>query len=264
MKVSKVSNKNILVPCSLGNFNYQIDPYVGCEHNCYYCYALNQAQSDWSKEIYIYEDIIAQLDKELEKISPQKIYLGCYTDPYQPCESEYLQTRRVLELLLEKGFTVSILTKSDLVTRDKDILKKMDDANVSVSIAFVDNDMRKLFEESTIDTEQRVSALMQLKEAGVRVSSLICPVIPYINEIEPLIEMVKNEIQTLWVYGLSIDNKESKNWNNIERILNDNFFGKKSKIEKAIFNKDDLFWTQLRNNLLTIERKCKIELQLHF
>ena len=65
--------------------------------------------------------------------------MGYHTDPYQPCEAEYQQTRKVLELLFEKGFSASILTKSDLVVRDVDILAEMKDAAVNVSVAFNDN-----------------------------------------------------------------------------------------------------------------------------
>ena len=88
MKVSTCSYRPILVPCGLEKFDYQVDPYVGCGHNCHYCYVLNQAETDWTKEIYVYNDIIGQLSGELEKISPQKIYMGYHTDPYQQIETE--------------------------------------------------------------------------------------------------------------------------------------------------------------------------------
>ena len=93
MKITTCSRRPILVSCRLKKPENQIDPYVGCAHNCHYCYALNQAETDWTKEIRTYRDINSQLSGELEKISPQKIYMGYYTDPYQPCEIEYRQTR---------------------------------------------------------------------------------------------------------------------------------------------------------------------------
>ena len=73
------------------------------------------AQTDWSKEIKTYKKIVEQLSEEIDKIPPQTIYMGYHNDPYQPCEAEYHQTRKVLELFLKKGFSASILTKSDLV-----------------------------------------------------------------------------------------------------------------------------------------------------
>ncbi|MCP4577402.1 MAG: radical SAM protein, partial [Deltaproteobacteria bacterium] len=117
MNIKPCDNRPALNPCTLKDRNYQVDPYIGCEHYCYYCYALNQAETDWSKEVLIHKDITSQLESELAGIPPQLIYMGWETDPYQPCEAECRQTRQVLELLLEKGFSASILTKSDLVLR---------------------------------------------------------------------------------------------------------------------------------------------------
>jgi DNA repair photolyase len=76
MKVSVCSSRPILSPCGLKGIEYQVDPYIGCEHYCYYCYALPQAETDWSKEILIYDDIVDQLSKELDTIPPQTIYIG--------------------------------------------------------------------------------------------------------------------------------------------------------------------------------------------
>lgn len=263
MKVSACSYRPILVPCGLKNLDYQVDPYVGCEHCCYYCYVLNQAETDWTKEICIYTDITSQLSGELEKISPQKIYMGYYTDPYQPCEDEYRQTRKVLELFLEKGFSVSILTKSDLVVRDMDILQEMDQASVSVSVAFNDNQVRQQFEANTIDTEARIGALHKLREAGIKTSALICPLIPYITDETPLIDMLAPHTDVIWIYGLSIQERSDLNWQNIEVILKDHFPDLKEQVEEVIFSKNHPFWIQLKQNLLDIQNDRQLNLSIH-
>ena len=157
LKVSVCTNGPILSPCGLKDLDYQVDPYVGCEHYCYYCYVLAQAETDWSKEILIHNDIVDQLSEDIDKVSPQTIYMGYHTDPYQPREVEYRQTRKVLELFLKNGFSASILTKSDLVIRDIDILKEMNDAAVSVSAAFNDNSTRRLFAELEISKCRLIS-----------------------------------------------------------------------------------------------------------
>ena len=167
--------------------------------------------------------IAGQLNRELEKISPQTIYMGYYTDPYQPCETEYRQTRKVLELFLEKGFSVSILTKSDLVVRDTDVLQEMDHASVSVSVAFNDNRIRQQFEADTIDTEARIRALRKLREAGVKTSALICPVIPYITDVTPLIDKLALYTDAIWIYSLSIEKGLDRNCQNVQGILKTNF-----------------------------------------
>ena len=86
MKVSKCSLRKILNPCILEAHNYQVDPYIGCEHFCFYCYSLNKAETDWKKEILIHEDITGQLSLEMNSLEPQSIYMGMNSDPYQPSE----------------------------------------------------------------------------------------------------------------------------------------------------------------------------------
>ena len=263
MQVSTCSRQSILVPCDLKNLDYQIDPYVGCEHYCYYCYVLNQAETDWTKEIRLFKDITGQLKGELKKISPQKIYMGYYTDPYQPCEAEYGQTREVLKLLLEKGFSASILTKSDLVVRDMDLLKEMDDASVSVSVAFNDNDTRRQFEANTIDTEERIAALRKLREAGIKTSALICPVIPHITDVIPLIDMLDPYTDVIWIYGLSMNARSDPNWQNVQDILSTHFPKLKEPIEAAIFSKDHPYWAELRQSLNDLQKDRQLNLNIH-
>lgn len=263
MKVTECSQRPILVPCDLENFEYQIDPYIGCEHFCRYCYVLNRAETDWTKEIQIYNDITSQLESELEDIEPQKIYLGYYTDPYQPCEKEQHQTRKVLSLLADKGFSASILTKSDLVTRDIDILSRMKDASISVSVAFSDNKIRQLFEVNTIDTEDRIKALRKIQKAGINTTALLCPVIPYITDVIPLVETLSSCTSLIWIYGLSILDKSDGNWKNVESILAKNFADISSKVEMAVFDKEHEYWKELRRELADIQTQKQYNLSIH-
>ena len=263
MKVSACTSRPILSPCGLKDIDYQVDTYVGCEHYCYYCYALPQAETDWSKEILIHNDIIDQLSNELDKIPPQTIFMGYHTDPYQPCEMEYRQTRKVLELFLKNGFSASILTKSDLVVRDIEILKEMNDAAISVSAAFNDNQTRRLFEANTIDTERRIEALNKLKEAGVRTGALLCPVIPYITDAVQMIDKLEPYADVIWIYGLSINDRSGQNWLNFEEILSSHFPDLIEQIEPVIFSKDHSYWAELRKSLEMLKKDRKLNLNIH-
>ena len=263
MKVSVCSSRPILSSCGLKGIDYQVDTYVGCEHYCYYCYALPQAETDWSKEILIHNDIDNQLGKELDKIPSQTIYMGYHTDPYQPCEAEYLQTRKVLELFFKNGFSASILTKSDLVVRDIEILTKMNNAAISVSVAFNDNQTRRLFEANTIDTEKRIEALRKLKEIGVRTGALVCPVIPYITDAIELIDMLAPCTDTIWIYGLSINDRLGQNWLKIQRILRSQFSDLVEQIEPVIFSREHIYWSQLREDLAALKNDRQLNLNIH-
>jgi DNA repair photolyase len=263
MKISICTKRQILSPCGLKDFDYQVDAYVGCEHYCHYCYVLAQAETDWSKEILIHNDIVDQLSEEIESIPSQTIYLGYHTDPYQPCEAEYQQTRKVLELLLNRGFSASILTKSDLVVRDIDILKEMKDSAVSVSVAFNDNHTRRLFEANTIDTEKRIEALHQLKDAGVRTGALLCPVIPYITDAFQLIDLLEPYTDVIWIFGISINHRLDSNWLTIQKILNRHFPDLLAQVEAAIFSKDHIYWAQLRDELVRLKNDRQLNLNIH-
>lgn len=263
MNISTCTDRPILLPCGLKHFEYQVDPYIGCEHYCYYCYALALAETDWRKEIRVHRDLVGQLSKEIDGLSPQTIYMGYHTDPYQPCEAEYRQTRNVLTLFQERGFSASILTKSDLVTRDIDILKKMKNAAVSVSVAFTDNRTRKLFEANTMDTGNRIEALRQLKAAGIRTGALVCPVIPGITDAVRLVDMLEPWTDEVWVYGLSISDPEEQNWITVREILNRHFPELAATIESAILNKDHTFWAQLGEQLHALKKDRHVNLNIH-
>lgn len=263
MRIQACSNRPIMEPCTLENHNYQVDPYIGCAHHCYYCYALSQAETDWNEEILFHEDICSRLQMELSEIPPQSIYMGWRTDPYQPCEAECRQTRSVLELLYERGLTVSILTKSDLFLRDADILKEMIGAGVSISAAFNDNNVRRLFEANTIDTEDRIRALAKVKSMGIRTAALICPVMPFITDAVSLVEELAPHTDVIWIYGLSMQNASDQNWQNVNAILDQHFAGLKNKIEEVVFTKAHPYWSRLREDLQAMAMDRGLKLNIH-
>jgi DNA repair photolyase len=223
---------------------------------------LNQAETDWTREIQMHDDIAGQLGAELENISPQIIYMGYYTDPYQPCEAEYQQTRKVLAVLLERGFSASILTKSNMIVRDMDLLQKMAHAHVSVSVAFNDNHIRQLFEANTVDTEVRIGALAKLRQAGIHTGALICPVIPYITDVFTLLELLVPHTDVIWIYGLSIQERSEQSWQNVHNILDEHFPDLKERIESVIFAKDHPYWNELRQQLEKIESDRQLDLRI--
>lgn len=263
MKISPCSDRPVLVPCDLKDFEHQIDPYIGCEHNGHYCYVLDQAETDWTKEVLVYRDIAGQLAIELESLKPQSIYLGYHSDPYQPCEADRLQTRTVLEILLERGISASLLTKSDLVLRDADLLREMPRANVSVSVAFTDDIVRRRFEGCTIETQRRIDVLRDLKEAGIRTSAMICPVIPYITDVLALIDGLAPHTDVIRVYGLSVQGTQPRYWSNVQDVLSRYYSELKGDIEAAVFAGGHPYWVDLRERLEDVKVSQGLDLRIH-
>jgi len=259
MKVTTLSNRRVLAPCRLAWYTYQIDPYIGCEHSCLYCYILNTPHRN--EHILIHKNITKRLHQEILSLKPQTIYMGMDTDPYQPLEKTLNQTRTVLQLLAEKEFSVSLLTKSPLITRDIDILTRMEDPLAGISLAFQDEETRKLFEPKAPPNEQRIRALAELKKAGIETYTLICPVIPKITDVEALIDKAVPYSDAIWLYRLNVHSK-NVNWQNVNSILHRNFPEIAEQVREIIFSRKHAYWTEVRQNLVNIQKERGISLEI--
>lgn len=262
MKVSICSHRPVLEPCSLEGHAFQVDPYVGCQHHCYYCYALSQAETDWDREVQIHHDLVGQLRDKLSGLEPQSVYIGWNSDAYQPSEAEYQQTRKLLEMLAVRGFSVSLLTKSDLVIRDIDLFQEMPEASVGISMAFQDEHTRRLFEANSPSNRRRIQALKRLREAGVRTYTLICPVLPFITDVGELIDQVAPYADTIWVYALTIDGEEKPNWQNLQGILGRHYPGLQEEYREITFRPEHPYWARLRRELEVLKQEKGLKLRI--
>ncbi len=187
-------------------FDASINPYRGCEHGCIYCYARpTHAYWDLSPGLDFETHIISKpnatelLRKKLTspRYKPRPISIGANTDPYQPIEARLGMTRDIIEVLAEFEHPFSIITKSNLILRDLDILKPLAEkglASVAISVTTLDNSLKRILEPRTPRGQVRLDTIRQLSEAGVRVTLLAAPMIPYINdqELETILEKGRN------------------------------------------------------------------------
>ncbi len=176
-------------------FDQAINPYRGCEHGCVYCYArpthayLGYSPGlDFETRLVAKANAVDALRAELArpgyKVSP--INLGSATDIYQPIERDWRLTRGLLELLLETGHPLTLVTKNALVERDLDLLRELAQRNlvaVYISITSLDNDLSRTLEPRASAPQRRLQAVSALAEAGVPVGVLVAPVIPFINDV---------------------------------------------------------------------------------
>lgn len=263
MRIVEVERDRLLEPCSLDLFNYQIDPYAGCAHHCVYCYTQNDSPLDWDSEVGILEGLGGRLAAELGGIHPQTVYMGMNTDPYQPVERDLRQTRTVLESLACGGFAVCILTKSDLVLRDTDLIKSMPGSSVGFSVAFAHEKVRRLFEKGSGSTQSRTNALEGLKGEGIETYVLIDPVIPFMSEVGSLIERMTPHVETIWIYPLRMESRDDPNWRATRGVLERHFPEALLDIERAAFDSRDAYWEHLRRELLDIGSSLAPRLEIH-
>lgn len=183
MIIKEVQAKSILSKSGIPGADYCINAYVGCAHSCVYCYATFMKKytghtEAWGTFVDVKVNAAELLRKQLPKTRRGHVMVSSVTDAYQPLEVKYRLTRRCLEILLEHQFPVGILTKSSLVLRDLDIIKRFDEIEVGITITTDDERMRKIFEPGAPPIEARVNTLMKLKEQGVKTYVFMGPMLP--------------------------------------------------------------------------------------
>lgn len=173
--------------------NYSVNPYQGCEHGCIYCYARNSHQYwgfdaglGFETNIVVKHNIAEVLKKDFLKknYQPQTIMLSGNTDCYQPAEKKFGLTLKILELCLNVGHPLSIITKNVLIKRDQDLLSRLAEkklVHVYFSINHLDHQLKGILEPRTATSTNKLKLIKQFTEAGIPCGVMVAPVIPGIN-----------------------------------------------------------------------------------
>ena len=177
-------------------FDRSINPYRGCEHGCFYCYARPthaymglSAGLDFETRLFAKEGAAELLERELAspKYKPAPIAFGANTDPYQPIERHYRITRSLIEVLKRARHPLTIVTKSNLILRDLDLLAPMARdglVKVFVSVTTLDRALAREMEPRAPTPQKRLEAIEALNDAGVPAGVMAAPIIPAINDEE--------------------------------------------------------------------------------
>ncbi|HET9066573.1 MAG TPA: radical SAM protein [Gemmatimonadales bacterium] len=203
-------------PAATGMGFWSLNPYVGCEFGCAYCYARETHQwtveraanqrdapaaareaallpiaTGFERRILVKESAPAILARTLDpvRLGGAPVVIGSATDPYQPAERRFEVTRRLLEVFLKhEGLHIGIITKSALITRDTELLATLarrHDVSVHFSIGSLDGPLLRQLEPRSASPTARLRVLRKLTEAGVRCDVLIMPILPGLTDGEP-------------------------------------------------------------------------------
>lgn len=164
-------------------FDYAVNPYVGCQHSCAYCYARFMRRfaghkEPWGTFVDIRINAPEVLRHEIEKKPCGRVWVSGVCDPYQPLEAAYQLTRQSLEILIQGGWPMVVQTKSPLVLRDIDLFRRTDKIEVGLSVTTADDAIRSLFEPNAPPIGERIKALGELHFAGIRTYAMIAPMLP--------------------------------------------------------------------------------------
>ncbi len=192
--------KEIIAKSILSSKNH-INLYRGCSHGCIYCDSRSEiyGKSNDFENIEVKVNALTLLEREFQKRRKKcMIMTGAMTDPYIPIEKKLEYTRRTLELIEKYGYGVSLITKSDLVMRDIDVLKRINDKTKSIvmmTLTTYDESICKIVEPNVTTTFNRFVALKELNKAGIETIVWITPILPFINDthenIDGLLEYCK-------------------------------------------------------------------------
>lgn len=205
MIIREIQVKDVITKSNLPAGDYSVNPYVGCTHACKYCYAsfmkrFTNHPEPWGTflDVKYWPEI-----KNPEKYAGKELFISSVTDPYNPQEEKFQRTRALLEQLEGSGTKLSIQTKSDLVLRDIDLIKKFPDARVGFSINTLDEDFRADMDQA-VSIERRLAAMKKLHDEGIRTSCFMSPIFPGITDVEAVIDRVKNQCNYIWLENLNL------------------------------------------------------------
>ena len=168
---------------------YSVDPYTGCEHRCIYCYITSYIPEPWRTRPK--KDFLKLFERDLKKAQKLPISMSNSSDPYPKMEKDRRITRDALELMKRYEFPALILTKSNLVERDADILSSMKSV-VALTITTLDENLAKKLEPMAPSPGERLKALEKLISKGIHIIIRLDPIIPTINDdIQEIEDMIK-------------------------------------------------------------------------
>ncbi|HDI12894.1 MAG: radical SAM protein [Hadesarchaea archaeon] len=194
VKYSFVTCKTALSTSKLPGLTYSLNPYIGCEHGCRYCYVpgvLNDRKLalEWGQSVKAKKNIPEVLAQEVKKKPKGVVGVSTVCDPYQPIEARLELTRKCIDILARQDFPVSIQTKSELVLRDIDLIVpgKFD---VGVTITTMNRKLARWLEPNAASPDKRAQVLEEFSAKGVETWLFLGPIIPEINDSEQSIREV--------------------------------------------------------------------------
>ena len=271
--IQEIIVKSALVKSRIYEVDYVINPYVGCTHGCKYCYArfmkrYTGHKEPWGTFVDVKTNIATLVSGELSRKKGKNglILLSSVTDPYQPIEKKYELTRNCLKHLLRYNRTISILTKSALVTRDIDLLNQFNECEVGFTITTYDEKLRKIFEPEASPIEQRISALRKLHDQGISTYVFLGPIIPVLTE--QTLSQLFEKFNEGFVDRLLIDklNIKAGNWPAIRDTLREYFPEKLSRVSDLLFDKqkNTNYFSNIKKTLLRLQSVFNIPCEFCF
>jgi DNA repair photolyase len=219
--------KSILAKSGISD--YAVNCYVGCLHNCVYCYArfmkrFSGHAEPWGKFVDAKVNAPEVLAREVKPKPIGRVAVSSVCDPYQPGEMRYGLTRECLRILVDAGFHAGVLTKSKLVTRDFDILEGHTNCDVGCTLTTTDEQLRFRIEPGASPTRERIAALEQAASRGIATWAFLGPFMPGLSDTDDALDALISAIAHLPLSHIIADklNPRPGVWNALVPFLKRN------------------------------------------
>ena len=263
LKTEEIVVKSIITKSNLPAASYVVNPYIGCQHGCIYCYSefmkrFTNHHEPWGTFVDVKINAV-NIIKPM-KYKDKQLLFSSVTDAYQPIESKYELTRKLLMALIPGQPKIEILTKSSLVLRDLDILKQFEDVTVGVSISTLDRKISRQLEPLASSPGARLQALKRCKEEGIRTYTFLSPLIPFITDVAEIIKETIPYSDFLMFENLNI---RPTNLNKVQNVLEKISPDLPLKLKK-IYAPDSKYWDNEEERWRTFCEKEGIEALFFF
>lgn len=265
MNIKEIQAKSIITKSNLPSSDFVINPYTGCSHACIYCYArfmkrFTGHDEAWGDFVDVKINAPELLPKDGKKYKGKSITIGSVTDSYQKCEEKYNITRQILEKISSYDANFDIITKSDLIVRDIDILKEFKNLTVAFSISQADDNIRMKIDPGACSIESRIEALKKVSESNIKTAVFISPIFPLISDWKKIITLTKKYAGEYWFENLNIYPSIRENIYNFLKSSYSELIDKYGEIYKN----QKMFWDEVEDEIRDFCKKEQVNYRIFF
>jgi len=263
MIVREIQAERIISATKIQLADYVINHYTGCQYSCLYCYArylkrTRKRNENWGEYVDVKVNAVQLLKKELPAIKKGRVMIGSISESYQPIEKKYGLTAEILDTLHKFGIEeIVLLTRSDLILRDIELLKKFKKSTIFFTISGKDP-LIKRFENNTPSYEKRINAIISLIENSINVWTHLGPIIPYFLDPLEIIGDLKDKAGKIEFESLNATTAP------LDAIVENlkNIDNAKAEMLRSLYsNTDDykIFWIEEKRKILETAKKMNIK-----
>jgi DNA repair photolyase len=266
MIIREIESKSILSKTGIPIADYVINPYVGCSHSCRFCYARFMKRftghaEEWGDFLDIKVNAPDLIPQNSSRYQGKYIFLSSVTDPYLPLEKKYELTRGIIEKLIPLKPVLGILTKSDLILRDIDLIKQFETSEVGFSFSTMDEKIRKKVEPAASPIDNRINALKKLHDDGIKTYVFISPILPYLTDWEDIVQKTRDHADYFMFENLNVSGTV---WAAVKSFLEEKYPDLSSKYWEIYFDEDNQYWEFVEEEIIHFCEKEKLECKMYF